>query len=80
MLCLVSKLETAQKFNGNFNWHRIELEEKNLKKYWMRQVWTIFLHATNDRIIDEYMNEDNHVLIVTKAPTLPKRLKRIFLK
>lgn len=46
----------------------------------MRQVWTVFLHATNDRIIDEYMNDDTHVLIVTKAPTLPKRLKRIFLK
>ena len=42
----------------------------------MCQARTVFLYSLNYRIADEYMKEDNHILVGTK--TLSTRYTRIF--
>ena len=49
---------------------------KVIETYWMHELRTIFPYGLNDRIWDEFNNDNKHVNVAAKFSSLPRKCSR----
>ena len=49
---------------------------KQIERFWMLKLRTVYPYGLNDRIGDEFIRDNTHILVGTKFPPLPRSHKR----
>ena len=74
---ILEKLEGNGRTKRNAMDASITAIRKRKEKEWMLKMRTVFPYGLNDRLGDDFVKEDTHILVGTKFPALPRKHDRM---
>ena len=74
---ILEKLEGNGRTSRNAMDASITSLRKRKEREWMLKMRTVFPYGLNDRIADDFVKEDTHVMVGAKFPPLPRKNERI---